>query len=285
MDLEIRSLPPWPLIKPLPQDAQFVMYVPAEDQEFRLLPEQVGSGELTASQRARLSTITLAAADGEFLGYATLSDLLAANRYTDGAITLNEPAGAEGLELSGDIAALRGEGNALYANTGRVALAVGRVSEVELINVDIASRALFNCRLNSNNRIEAGATVTATDCQIRGDRTTVAGTLVLAPGTTVDGEFIIEPGGEVLDQRGGGSSLDTAVLGDVPTAKALAVIAAYKVAGGPVEEADPQYFGQEFIDDSTEPGDEFLYVCRPRRPATTGQATVWKWGRYLEAGV
>lgn len=84
---------------------------------------------------------------------------------------------------------------------------------------------------------------------------------------------------------GTGSNLPTTVLGDVPTQKALAVIAAYQAAGGPVEETDELYFGQEFIDDSTEPGDEFWYICRPRRPALTGQPTTWKWGRYLEAGV
>jgi hypothetical protein len=72
---------------------------------------------------------------------------------------------------------------------------------------------------------------------------------------------------------------------DVPTDKALQVIADYASAGGPITETDTSYYGKEFTDDHTSPGDEFLYACKPRRPVTTGDPTVWKWGRYLEAGV
>jgi hypothetical protein len=77
----------------------------------------------------------------------------------------------------------------------------------------------------------------------------------------------------------------TRVLGDVPTAKALAVIQAYKDNGGPVVESNTQYYHQYFIDDFTEPGDVFKYCCDVWRPASADQPTVWKWGRYLEAGM
>ena len=100
--------------------------------------------------------------------------------------------------------------------------------------------------------------------------------------TTAFWEPTADPG---VPGGNGGGTTDTRVLGDVPTQKALAVIAAYKANGGPIIETDELYYGQEFMDDYTEPGDEFWYICRPRRPATTGGPTVWKWSRYNEAGV
>lgn len=72
---------------------------------------------------------------------------------------------------------------------------------------------------------------------------------------------------------------------DVPTAKALQVIADYKTAGGPLVESDESYYGCVINDDYTQPGDEFKYECTPSRPAAAGGATVWKWRRYLETGV
>jgi len=236
---------------------------------------------LAESQLARLSPITLAAGDGAFVGYATLGDLLAANRYTDGAITLNEPANAEGLELSGDIAALRGEGNALFGNTGRVTLAVGRVSEAELINVDITSRTLFNCRLSQANRIVAGAAVTATDCQIRADTTTVAGTLILAAGTTVDGEFILEPGGQVIDQRGGTGGTGRDLL-DLTTdfIQQVMALAYTDCDADPAASPDGSYPGQQFDAKDAQGRNLHFYCARgtydPTAPAgTTGAGPAW----------
>lgn len=72
---------------------------------------------------------------------------------------------------------------------------------------------------------------------------------------------------------------------DVPTAKALQVIADYQAAQGPFIETDPTYYDCSFTDDYTQAGDEFEYRCTPSRPVATGGATVWKWRRYLEAGV
>jgi hypothetical protein len=107
-------------------------------------------------------------------------------------------------------------------------------------------------------------------------------------GSTVaytNDEILVDERDSGTPGTGGGTSGDVRDLGDVPTAKALAVIAAYQAEGGPVEETDPLYFGQEFIDDETDPGNEWWYVCRLRRPATGDPVRIWKWGRYLEAGV
>jgi hypothetical protein len=72
---------------------------------------------------------------------------------------------------------------------------------------------------------------------------------------------------------------------DVPTPKALQVIADYASAGGPFVETDDTYYDCVIIDDYTQPGDEFKYECSPSRPVNTGGATVWKWRKYREAGV
>lgn len=108
-------------------------------------------------------------------------------------------------------------------------------------------------------------------------------------GIQLPGGNIVRPNAVgVVDgsQLGSGSPGGTArYLGDVPTQKVLDVIAAYAANGGPVEETDPLYFGQEFNDDETDPGNEWWYVCRLRRVKTGSPVRVWKWGRFLEAGV
>lgn len=84
---------------------------------------------------------------------------------------------------------------------------------------------------------------------------------------------------------GGGATGPARDPNAVPVAKALQVIADYQAAQGPFIETDSDYFQKDFTDDFTDPGNEFVYACKIRRPVNPGDPTVWKWGRYLEAGV
>jgi len=74
---------------------------------------------------------------------------------------------------------------------------------------------------------------------------------------------------------GGGSTLPTRNIDEVPTAKALAVIAANVPA---FEETDLGYDGKSFFDDRN-PSGIIFYTCRKSRPATTGAAQKLKWYR------
>jgi len=87
------------------------------------------------------------------------------------------------------------------------------------------------------------------------------------------------------DNAGSGTPTDSFDPYDLTTAKANQVIADYTANGGPIVETDEAYYECRFTDDFTSPGDEFLYWCTKRRPATEGGPQVWKWGRYLETGV
>lgn len=44
-------------------------------------------------------------------------------------------------------------------------------------------------------------------------------------------------------------------------------------------EADPDYYGKEFVDEVYGPGQPAYYKCMPSAPAATGGATLWKWFR------
>jgi hypothetical protein len=321
MSRSIPTLVAWPLRTPLPRDAQLIVYVPDEDDEFRVVPEQVSSAQLyqeagqnatgAMSQQAATAYADrgpnyVPAAAYKQVTFLTRAEAIAANRPTVATLDELDPLtlctgtvvrvdlypGASGTELllvyddrPNPFVGLRAyiDGNfklykdltsdglnpqkwvkkgsveAMLAGIRRYSATYAKWGKDETMKIDFGGTDAFFSAINAGGPFPAP---------------TAAGV------ATADWKPAAEPTAPTP-----GNSLPTGVLSNVPTAKALAVIAAYQAAGGPVEETDAEYFGQDFIDDFTEPGDEYWYVCRPRRPLTAGQPTTWKWGRYLEFGV
>ena len=65
MGKTIPRLDPWPLGKPLPTKGLFIFYDPDSNQEYRVLPEQVGG-----SQDAQLSAVALPSTDPTLVSFA-----------------------------------------------------------------------------------------------------------------------------------------------------------------------------------------------------------------------